>query len=238
MSSPRPESLPRSIHYNVLTASVDAIPTPVVTPPEKKPILDPFALEPVGIYLALPSPGLELDPKVAYVDLPADGTPPIFASLKEAVKRVLRKDPDTVPDPPKDDSFLDQEIAQLTPDQCRHIANEIVWNRHIDPPPTPSLAVKDLYTGPDFPPGIVPVKSEEAEQGRNKFEAEQLGYDATHNAEAERLSQYVFALSAAISCQHKSENAKRVGFQFPILPVNASDPSKIQQAKVVLFNKP
>jgi hypothetical protein len=75
----------------------------------------------------------------------------------------------------------------------------------------------------------------EAEAERRRFDAELLAYYATHNAEAEQLARYIFALTAALKCAQLSDNATPVGFSFPVLPGVAAG-GRIKEAEVLLQN--
>jgi hypothetical protein len=219
----------RSINYNVFESSV-SVPVPLAPPPFPPSVTEQyFNQEPVSVYLALPEPERGLDLNVAQVELPTDGTPPNFGELKDAVRKVLEKEPANIPN-----SDMDQRMAQLTPEQCRHIAYEIVWNRQMNPLPVPSRSLEEMYTKgmlnkPD--PNSNDVKAD-----RTRFEAELLGYYATQNAKAERLGRFIFALSAAIFCQQESEKATQVGFQVPIRLSATDSTTKIQSAEVILSN--
>lgn len=171
-------------------------------------------LAPVAAYVALPDPGVGLDPSRAYVSLPADGSPPNFDDLKAAVLKVLAQDPGGAPD-----------VTALTPAQCRHIAYEIAYNRDLDPLPAPLRSLEEMYTAP---------VDDDAEADRKKFEADLLTYYSLHNGQAETLSKYVFALSAALRCEKMSDDAAHAGFAFPVLPGVAASAGKIAESSVVL----
>lgn len=188
---------------------------------------DPAAFDPtlvspasVAAYVELPAPGLALGGNDAVVDLPKDGTPPNFVDLKAAVEKVLQQDPGST-----------QKLGALTANECRHIAHEIAWNRHVDPIP---FAAKDvfeaMYTVP--PPGepLAPSLDPYAQQ---QFQGTLAQYRAVHDAKAEVLAKYVFALSAAIACEKKSAEAPLAGLSFPVRP-GASPTEKVQAAEVIL----
>lgn len=218
------EIINRSVHYNVPVVSVGTVPQPIIPNPSIS-ASDPYgSLNPISVYLSLPDPGRELDPNVAYVELPADGTPPRFDELKEAVKKVLRADPTVV-----NDADLESKLANLTPGQCKHIAYEITWNRKIEPPPVLRRSLEAMYTKPD-------ADSDEAERDRQRFEAELYSYYATHNAKADQLSRYIYALSAALFCERQSIEATQVKFAFPVRLTSTDTTSKIKQAEVMLSN--
>jgi hypothetical protein len=161
-----------------------------------------------SLYVALPLSGAGLGASDAFVDIPTDGSPPSFQDLYKAVKTVLSADPA----PPDIDAY----IRSLTPQQCRHIAYEIVWNRTLLPMPAPPQGRKleDLYTISD------PTKTldSDVETDRQKFESDLISYDTTNNTQAEILAGYVFALSAAMICEQKTTDAALAGFELPVLP--------------------
>lgn len=177
------------------------------------PAQDPLtyaALTPVALYLSLTPP---LDPSVAQVTLPTDGTAPSYADVLAAMQAVVAKDPTGSPD-----------LAQLTVQQCRHIAYEIIWNRVLFPlPPVPgSGRLEDLYA-----PGS-------SDQDRRNFESSLVSYYSTHNQQSEALTKYVFSVSAALACAQKADAAQQVGFSFQILPGLVPASGKIAEATVVV----
>jgi len=168
-----------------------------------------------SLYLTLPPPEQQLDPDQAFVHLPEDGSPPNFTALFTAVLMVLDAEDQDAP-----------ELGALTPNQCRHIAWEIIWNRDLFPLPVPNNFV-DMYTLPQ-------ADGADIEQERLQFEAEQLGYYALHNAQAQRLEGFVCALSAAIFAEEQTLNAARVRLDVPTLLNDASTLGKITHAEIVL----
>ena len=196
-----------SINYNV--GILKWAGPPPLPPPDEY-----VELKPVALYLPLPDPHLGLDPNLAYLDVPADGTPPNFKDLTDAVNKVLAKDPGG--------SF---DLTALTPDQCRHIAYEIVWNRNIDPLPVPpgGLTVDELYDS-----------SANKDKERKQFEADLTTYYTIHNTRADTLAKFVYAMSAAFACNKKSQEADHVGFRFPILPGLSVTSEKVAEATVVI----
>lgn len=201
------------VDYNVAVAEVDTIPD------------NPAGfrdLEPVAAYVALPISQLGLEKTDAVVVLPKDGAPPNFKELLDAVKKVLAGDPG---------KKVKVDLATLSLARCRHIAHEIAWNRHVAPLPLVSAdALERMYT----------VSGEESEgkeraNARLQFEAALTQYRAVHDAEAEVLTRYIVALSAAIACENKSVAAKGAGLRFPIQP-GVSQSSQAQEAEVALEN--
>jgi Tc toxin complex TcA C-terminal TcB-binding domain len=114
------------------------------------------------------------------------------------------------------------DLAALSLDQCRNIAYEIVWSQQ-QPPPTPPEPVEDLYTNPPNTGGLLGGSSNTTpnlnEGDRQQFEAQLNSYYTLANATADRLTNFVFALSAAIACQEQSLAATQAALSFPPDPV-------------------
>src|SRR6185436_17982790 len=96
-------------------------------------------LEPISLHLALPAPGQQL---TTIAGEPADVALPDFASGREAMESVLRAEAGT-----DTESGL-AGIANLTREQCRHIAFEITWDPTRYPLPVPPRPLEVIYTGP------------------------------------------------------------------------------------------
>jgi hypothetical protein len=189
----------------------------------------------------IPLPPSSLDPSLAYVDLPADGQPPKFDDLRQAIDLVLAKDPGG---PNADLAHL----PPLTPKQSRQVAAEIIWNRTIYPPPEPIPSpdprplrtIGQLYTRPPADATIfmdVEAEQTKRENDRKQFVAERRGYLATREAETRRLAGFVFAASAAVACEKLSADANRAGLTFPII-TNAAPLTGIPKASVILTEGP
>ncbi|MEU0988143.1 neuraminidase-like domain-containing protein [Streptomyces sp. NPDC005953] len=177
-----------------------------------------------SLFLALPAASLDSQNPL---ELPANGTPPRFTDLRTAVLDVLGNDPG-------DPGIL----GALTPQQARHLAYEIVWNRTLRPLPLPDpyttngkRSLEAMYTGRKR-------DDDESEQARRRFEGEQQAYYAKGNAEAERLSGFVYALSTAVAAEADSRAAERAGLDFPVLlgPPSPDVPTgaRYREAKVIL----
>jgi hypothetical protein len=189
-----------SIHYNV----------PVIDVPA------PFAWQgPVAAYVPLPDPGVETDPTDAYVELPADGSPPSFEQLRTAVEAVLADDPGAAAQP---------DLSALTPEQCSHIALEILAKRSRRPLPEPPRPLGELYGSDDL----------EIAAERERFEAELLAYHSNLAVDAWSLGRYVFAMSAALDNEGRSDQAEQVRFRFPVRPEAVANANLISQAEVIL----
>jgi hypothetical protein len=192
-------------YYNVPVAPVSIFPNPQ-DPNEFQ------ELQPTSLYLALP-PSEQSSPTEI---LPEDGTAPTFRDLLKAVDDVVKTEEDGTEEERK------EKIANLTLDQCRHIAYEIIWNRNAYPLPEPKQNLEQIYTGPQD-------ADDDEERDRRRFEGELQTYYTTHDSEADRLTDFVFSLSAAFWCEKKSKEATKVGFYFPVLPESPE-----RQAKVIL----
>jgi hypothetical protein len=200
------ELVHREVYYNVPVSPAGLPGDPALFP----------NLTPTSLHLAIPAAGLGVNSVTdAIVELPADGTPPNFADLLGAMNVVLGNDPGGAP-----------SIANLTPQQCRHIAYEIAWNRSQHPlPDRNKLLLEDIYTAPD---------DGNDKQDREEFEGQLLAYYARHNAEADRLTAFVFAVSAAVFCEERSAQTTEVRFRFPVRLGPAPASGKINEAEVVL----
>ena len=204
----------QSLNYNV------GVKTGAVVPAGHNP-LDYATLAPVALYLALPDPGVGLDPSNGFVNVPTNGAPPNYDELLAAVQKVYAKDPGGV---------FDINSPPLTPAQARHIANEIVWNRTLTPMLDPPRKLEELYTLPKLGGTL----DTDVETDRQKFESDQITYYTTNNTQAEVLAKYVFALSAALVCEKQTNDATRAGFELPVLPGIVDSGGKTAVTDVIL----
>jgi hypothetical protein len=195
------------VYFNVATAA-GALPDPEFF----------STLVPTSLVLALPPPGQEVDLATdAFVALRADGAPPRFEDLLNAVNIVLEGDPGGLPDP-----------AVLTPEQAGHVAAEIAWNPKFRPLPEPTGATfEEMYTLND-------ADKDKIAAARSQFEGELASYDAIGNAEAVRLAGFVYALAAAVGAQRLSEDTQLVGFVLPVLPGVAETGAQLKSVRVLL----
>ncbi len=206
------EIINRTIHFNVPFTTVGALSNNQTAY---------FGMA-ASAYLALPSSNLGSDPNLGFVDLPPNGQPPSFDSLMVAINKVLALDPDA--------GANIVNSAPLTIAESRQVASEIVWNRVLYPPPEPARSLGELYTRPPLDSG---ADVDEIETDRKQFEAEMAGYQGTHEAEALRLSGFVFAASAAVACEALTTQADRAGLDFPLItgPLTGTE---IPDATVIL----
>ena len=121
-------------------------------------------------------------------------------------------------------------LAALSLPQCQNIANEIVWSQQ-PPLPTPPDPVEDLYTnaphentGPMVSAGSSPSTPNinTYEGDRQQFEAELKSYYTLANSAADRLTNFVYALSAAVAQEEQSLTATQMLLSFPAEPGAAS----------------
>src|SRR5271157_1816685 len=160
-----------------------------------------FPTLPASLYLTLPpSPS----PNTVNFAMPTDGSPPLFKTLFDAVKKVLASDPGAAA----------PDLSGLTAAQCTNIAYEIVWSSQ---PPLPKTTdeIDLLYTKPPNDGSVSSTNPKEQE--RRQFEGELQAYYATRNATAGQLSKFVYSLAAAFACAKRSLNAQRALIELPIL---------------------
>jgi hypothetical protein len=161
---------------------------------------------PASAHIELPDPGVGRDPALGYVELPEDGVPPSYGDLKDAVQKVLAKDPAAATD-----------LSSISPKQAQHIANELIWNRNLFPAPDRRASELQNWFTDD---ATDPEKAEIA-----RFEGELIAYHMLHSAEARQLAQYVYALAAAHRCQELSEAAASARLDFPVQPSKSPIPN-------------
>ena len=193
--------------------------------------LNYIGVEPPAIVLALPDPGVALDPNAAYVELPPDGTPPKFVPLRDAINKVLAQDP-------AGGATLASK-SPLSAAEARQVAREIVWNRKLVPPPERPAGrrLEDMYTQPPTDTAMSSDEQDKAEMDRKQYEASLTGFYALQGAHADRLAQYVFAASAAVWAGQQSANPGRIGLRFPVEPGPPPAPgATFRQADVVVAN--
>jgi hypothetical protein len=113
------------------------------------------------------------------------------------------------------------DLGALSLDQCQNIAYEIIWSQQ-PPPPTPPDPLEDLYTNPPNTGTLLGGSSNttpnQYEGDRQQFEAQLNSYYTVANSAADRLTNFVFALAAAIACQQQSLAATQGLIEFPANP--------------------
>ncbi|MGC0327213.1 hypothetical protein RKD23_000203 [Streptomyces sp. SAI-170] len=174
---------------------------------------------PTSLYLAVPPAGTQIDPADAYVELPADGSPPAYDGLLNAVARVLGHDPGGP-----------VSLTGLSVPQARHVAREIVWNQKFRPMPVPGTTdLGKLYTTPVS-------TADDAERG--KFEAKLTSYYAQGDADAERLTSYVYALTTAVDAEDRTTKTTQAALTFPVLPGQTGTGERYTTARALVTNLP
>jgi hypothetical protein len=207
----------RSLNYDVPVAS---LPRPIVSsggfPTYLLSLVDVpcFAVDaPPGLYIGLLPPAGALPS----VDLPADGSPPPFDQLQKAVSDLLEIDPTKI-----DPTAVVPDISALTPQQCTHLAREMLWMRSAaNPVPVPDnttqskVALETLSTAKSPPPGA-PTSIGGDDKDRQEFQGALAGYYGTLDANTARLAQYIFAMSTALQCSARAGAADSAELIFPV----------------------
>jgi hypothetical protein len=191
-----------------------------------------------SLYLTLPKPPSASNP--FSLQLPTDGTPPPFDALLKEVGLVLAKDPG---------SSTNVDLGTLSLDQCRNIAYEILWSQQpaLPTPPDPGSPSSsllpplndpkrfgDLYTNPPNNGNLLSGTNPNQDEGdRQQFEAQLKSYYSVTNASADRLTNYVYALSAAIACEQQSLAATQALLEFPTNP-GQSNSAPSSETEVIL----
>ncbi|TDG02548.1 insecticidal toxin complex protein [Paraburkholderia guartelaensis] len=113
------------------------------------------------------------------------------------------------------------DLRALTVDQCQNIAYEIVWSQQ-PPLPTPPDPLEDLYSNPPnngaMLGGSNNTTPNQYEGDRQQFEAQLKSYYASANATAQSLTNFVFALAAAVACQQRTFAASQALIDLPANP--------------------
>ena len=111
-------------------------------------------------------------------------------------------------------------LGALSLDQCRNIAYEIVWSQQpaVPNPPDP---VEELYSNPPNNGGMLTsagsgFNPNPLEADRQQFEAKLKAYYTLADATANRLTNFVFALSAAVACEQRSLAATEIVLELPV----------------------
>ena len=113
-------------------------------------------------------------------------------------------------------------LAALSFDQCQNVAYEIIWSQQ-PALPTPPDPIEDLYTNPPNSGQLLSAgsstQSHPYEADRQQFEADLQSYYSVADANASRLTNFVYALSAAVACEEMSIAAQQVVLDFPPDPI-------------------
>jgi hypothetical protein len=166
-----------------------------------------------GLYVSLPPlPGA----KPISLTIPNDGSAPPFDVLYPAIQTALNNDP--VPNVSSPADLISSAAA------CKRIAYDIIWS-YQNTLPIPPDPLESLYTNPPNPGGggsIINTGSDSGsnnfEQDRQKFEGELGSFYSTNNANAERLTKFVAAASAAVACEQASLSSDTALLEFPVDP--------------------
>lgn len=182
-----------------------------------------------------PSPAaIQLIPDVdvsAFVTLPAltnpltipgDGTPPKFDDLLAAVTAVLNADPAAPVTPAL--------LSNLSLEQCRNIANEIVSEVPV-PLPEPPESLGNMYTDPPNSGS----SGNSHEHNRQQFQGQLSGYYGPRDAAALQLVNYIYALSAAYWCEIQTQNGTEALVTFPVNPNAPPTPLTTMSEAQVIF---
>ncbi|MGF6408376.1 hypothetical protein OKW37_000046 [Paraburkholderia sp. MM5482-R2] len=115
------------------------------------------------------------------------------------------------------------DLGALSLAQCKNVAYEIVWSQQPPQLPSPPEPPEDLYTDPPNTGPMLTGSTPNPHEGdRQQFEAQLKSYYTIANATADRLTSFVFTLSAAIACQQRSLAATQVLIEFPADPAAGS----------------
>ena len=206
-------------YYNVALANG---PTPdpstfVSNPSDTTPpgvMIDSWSALSPSVYLTVPPPAT---PGGTSFTLPSDGSAPKFDDLLTAVQAILAIDP----------GGATPDIGALSFAQCQNIAYEIVWSQQ-PPLPTPPEPIEDMYTNPPnngqmMSSGSSPTPNQN-EGDRQQFQANLAGYYGLPDANADRLTNFVFSLAAAVACEELSLAATKVYLEFPTNPAETGSP--------------
>ena len=126
-------------------------------------------------------------------------------------------------------------LGALTYNQCRNIAYELLWSQQ-GPLPTPPDPIENLYSNPPNDGALTKSGStnpNQNESDRQQFEAQLKTYYSGTNANADRLTNYVFTLSAAVSSEQMSLAETEALFRFPAQPDAAGTASASDQSVIL-----
>ena len=206
-------------YYNVPLADgpIPDATTFVANPSDTTPpgvLIDSWSNLSPSVYLTVPPPAT---PGGTNFTLPSDGSAPQFDDLLTAVQAILAIDP----------GGATPDLGKLTFAQCQNIAYEIIWSQQ-PPLPTPPEPIEDMYTDPPntgqmMTGGSSPTPNQN-EGNRQQFQANLAGYYGLPDANADRLTNFVFSLAAAVACEELSLAATKVYLEFPTNPGETGSP--------------
>ena len=127
------------------------------------------------------------------------------------------------------------DLGTLTFEQCRNIAYEIIWSQQPALPAPPSGdPLEDLYTNPPNNGTLLSGTTPNQQEGdRQQFEAQLKSYYALADSTADRLTNFVYSLSAAVACEQLSLAATLALLQFPVNPGQPSA-APLSETEVIL----
>ena len=167
-----------------------------------------------SLYISVPAPP---GANTISLAMPDDGSAPPFDLLYTAIQNALQNDQIRKTDP------VSRKLRLVGPADlvsssawCKRIAYDIIWS-YQNTLPLPPDPLESLYTNPPNPGGGG-GGSNNFEQDRQKFEGSLGSFYSTNNANAERLTKFVAAASAAVACEQASLNCDLALLEFPVDP--------------------
>ena len=186
-----------------------------------------FAAGTTGIVVGMAVSGAGIPPGTTVAAVTAPGAPPPFLvtlsqelSAAVGLGAIITFTPD---------------LGSLTFEQCRNIAYEIVWSQQppLPTPPSPDT-IEELYTKPTNSGALLSGSTPNPLEGdRQQFEAQLKSYYAVADTTADRLTTYVFSLSAAIACEQTSLAASLALLEFPVNPAQPGS-APLSETEVIL----
>jgi hypothetical protein len=175
--------------------------------------------EQTSLYITLPAPPTN----AVNLVIPKDGSAPPFGTatpfpgtgLLGAMIQAVQNDPSYFP--------ASTDLSKLSLQDCTRMAQDIVWSQQSNVLPAPPDPLESLYTNPPNPGGSNASNNgtNNLEQDRQKFEGTISSFYATRNATAQRLTKFVAAASAALSCEQISLNSTSALLEFPVDPASS-----------------
>jgi hypothetical protein len=177
-----------------------------------------------SLYLALPDPQFDSGD---YLIPQSDGTPTPYRVLDKAVKAILAEDPGGGSSP---------DVTNLTPNDCLHIARELVSNRTARPLPAPLVGTSSGGGNPDLAQLYTTTIGSGNDMDRLKFEGALRGYYNQLDGDAARMARFVYAWSAAQKCQQLSKQAPNAAMTLPVRLKTTSTAGQQAEATLILGN--
>jgi hypothetical protein len=193
-----------TIEYNVTPTTVSALSTAQTDymGMSVNPIVDKeFTAATTSAYVIIPPEPANLNASAPSITLNQNGQAPEFNALLSDITAVLKRD-----DPLNPPTASSLAVTPLSASQALTVASDLIYNRSVNPPPTvpAGQTIESLY-GPQGD-----------DNSRAQFEASLSSYHAQNDADALRLSGYVFAASAALYAERLSAKATSVDFTIPV----------------------